>query len=221
MAGRAALGSSSTWLVARIHELEFRAKDYVERQNELIKAEGTVCLEEPVVAQKSALSIPGSDNARLQTSIKQAAVKNLLLPLNGFLDRSDMSHIAKTSSKLLPEHEELNRTDSDTEVEEFCSRTRPLNLSSFRKRKLAFIPGLHITNPKFSRLSSVNCNCKSQKELAPCILCTGQYNSIQSVDPHSVALRDRIAILDPYFHPVLSTEKGKRRELYLLIGYNF
>lgn len=199
---RTKVGSRSTWLLSRVHELEFRIKEYSERYNELVKTEGNVSLEEPSFSLDS-LSIVKSEDTDLQTHAKQMAMKNFFLPLNGFLDRSDASHIARDSFK--PELDSI-KLESDVESE-ICCRTRPLNTNAFRKRKIVVIPGLHATSPKFFRLSTVNCTCNSQNELAPCILCTGQYHSVQSVDPESMALRDRIAILDPYFHPALSTEK--------------
>lgn len=200
---RTKLGSRSTWLLARVHELEFRIKELNEKLHELIEAEGNVCLEEPV--SQNSLAISESE----ETSLKQATARSLLMPLNGFLDHSDTSHVTKSTAESLQlELEDLQRTECNLESET-CCRTRPLNTGAFRKRKIVVIPGLHASNPKFSRLSTVNCNCNSHSDLAPCILCTGQYHSIQSVDPDSMALRDRIAILDPYFHPALSTEKGK------------
>lgn len=202
MVNRTKLGSRSTWLLARIHELEFKIKEFSDSWNELMKMEGNVCLEQPTASLNS--SFPESEGADLQTAV----MKSFLLPLNGFLDRNDASHIARESLQ-----SELGgkKSSESAPVTEVCCRTRPLNTSAFRKRKIVVIPGLHSTNPtKFSRLSTVNCTCNSRSDLAPCILCTGQYHNVQSVDPESMALRDRIAILDPYFHPILSTEKGKK-----------
>lgn len=207
MTERTKLGSTSTWLLARVHELEFRIKEYSERWNELVKSEGSVSLEMPVTSLNSS-SILESEETNF--SAKQTAIKNFLLPLNGFFDRCDSSHIARSTSResCQPELDSEMSTDTDTEVET-CCRVQPLNRAAFRKRKVVFIPGIHATNPKFPRMSTVNCTCNSQNDIAPCILCTGQYHSTQSVDPDSMALRDRISILDSYFHPALSAERGK------------
>lgn len=210
MVNRTKLGSRSTWLLARIHELEFKIKEFSDSWNELMKMEGNVCLEQPTASLNSS-SFPESEGADLQTAV----MKSFLLPLNGFLDRNDASHIARES--LQSELGSKKSSESDL-VTEMCCRTQPLDTSVFRKRKIVVISGLHNTNPtKFSRLSTVNCTCNSRSDLAPCILCTGQYHNVQSVDPESMALRDRIAILDPYFHPILSTEKGK----FYLCALNF
>ncbi|KAG8282806.1 histone H4-K16 acetylation [Homalodisca vitripennis] len=82
-------------------------------------------------------------------------------------------------------------------------RTRPLMRSSFRKRKLFRTSGLHLTSKKIAKASTVHCGC--HPPLPSCVLCTGRPDPTQ---PHEdidlLTLNERIALLDPAFHPVLS-----------------
>lgn len=237
---RMKLAARSTWLLFRINELKFRIKEYEDRWRELETIEGNVCLEEHSIflntssnlesgtgtssssesktctssSLKSGLNTSNTDSG---TSL-QTVMKNFILPLNGFLDHSDVPYEEEESSqppdgKTITVFNNVKSSESDKET---CARARLLNTASFRKRRLVGIPGLHKTSSKFSRLSTLNCVCSSQNKLAPCILCTGQYHSVQTVDPESMTIQDRVAILEPYFHSSLSAEEGKFfKDLYL------
>lgn len=81
-----------------------------------------------------------------------------------------------------------------------ASRCRPVR--SYRKRKLLRTAGLHNVSRKAARLSTVKCQC--YPPISSCPMCGGRYNNVQRIDVDSFPLQDRVAILDPAFHPVLS-----------------
>lgn len=88
-------------------------------------------------------------------------------------------------------------------------RTRPFLRSSFRKRKLLRTAGLHLTSKRAAKSSTVQCGC--HPPLPSCVLCTGRPNpTLPRQDNDLLTVNERIALLDPAFHPVLSLPRGKR-----------
>lgn len=81
-----------------------------------------------------------------------------------------------------------------------ASRCRPVR--SYRKRKLLRTVGLHTISRKAARLSTVKCQC--YPPISSCPMCGGRYNNVQRIDVDCSPLPDRVALLDPAFHPVLS-----------------
>ncbi|XP_054265677.1 KAT8 regulatory NSL complex subunit 1 isoform X2 [Macrosteles quadrilineatus] len=82
-------------------------------------------------------------------------------------------------------------------------RTRPLKRTSFLKRKVLRTAGLHLTSKKAAKQSTIHCGC--QPPLPSCALCTGRTNPTQPrEDLDLLTLNERIAMVDPAFHPVLS-----------------
>lgn len=83
------------------------------------------------------------------------------------------------------------------------SRTRPLVRSLFGKRKLLYMEGLHNVSKKAARPATLRCGCRPPDP--PCALCTGRADPTHPRDhPDLLTVNERIALLDPAFHPVLS-----------------
>ncbi|KAH8359962.1 hypothetical protein KR093_009786 [Drosophila rubida] len=84
-----------------------------------------------------------------------------------------------------------------------CSRTRPLMLSKFRKRKLFQTINMHTISKKAARPSNIKCGC--QWPQVPCTLCTGRPDPTAPRDlPETLMPQNRVALLDASYHPVLS-----------------
>ncbi|KAH7931899.1 hypothetical protein HPB49_025802 [Dermacentor silvarum] len=47
--------------------------------------------------------------------------------------------------------------------------------------------------------------------LAPCLVCGGRYNSVRPLDAELMTRQEKVALLDPGFHPVLSFPSGECR----------
>ncbi|XP_057330219.1 uncharacterized protein LOC130670753 isoform X2 [Microplitis mediator] len=89
------------------------------------------------------------------------------------------------------------------EAEQQSARTRPFVSESYRKRKLFRIDGLHELSKRAARPSTVRCDC--EHVLAPCALCTGRVDPMQPQEPFDqLSVSERIAMVDPCYHPVLS-----------------
>lgn len=171
-----------------------------------------------------------SENPTIEVAKKRGTSSFENKQVNGFVDSSVM---AKNKSEhgttvpliscpnssplhplvltpVIPFSQFKNASDSKTKKEtpsfvgSTCqaSRTRPL--MNFNKRKIFKISDLHQTSRKASRLSSVRCACSCQREMLPCIVCGGLFNNTQSFDPNTTPISERIALLDPSFHQVLS-----------------
>lgn len=108
------------------------------------------------------------------------------------------------SVELPPEAE----IDQQPPAEWLCSRTRPLVLSEFRKRKLFQTINMHTISKKAARPSNIKCGC--QWPQVPCTLCTGRPDPTAPRDlPETLMPQNRVALLDASYHPVLSFTDGK------------
>lgn len=97
----------------------------------------------------------------------------------------------------------------DTCPEFQCARTRPL--VNFKKRKLLQVSGLHVISKRAARPSTMRCGCVgSAYESVSCALCTGRTDPTHPRDsPDTLGRAERVALLDPSFHPVFSFSEGE------------
>lgn len=127
--------------------------------------------------------------------------------LNGFIDTGQRNGtcLGPTGSNNGTNHSTPHADSPITDVT--CQAARCLPVKSYRKRKLLRTAGLHQVSRKAARLSTVRCSC--YPPIVPCALCAGRYNNNQTIDADVMSLPDRVALLDPAFHPVLSFSQGK------------
>ncbi|KAH0952245.1 hypothetical protein HN011_003549 [Eciton burchellii] len=84
-----------------------------------------------------------------------------------------------------------------------ASRTRPFLWNFYRKRKLLQVDKLHEVSKRAAKASTVRCNC--DQVLPACALCTGRLDPMQPQEPiEQLSVQERVALVDPSFHPVLS-----------------
>ncbi|KAH8311592.1 hypothetical protein KR044_007118 [Drosophila immigrans] len=103
--------------------------------------------------------------------------------------------------ELLPTQSTADLTEQSADW--LCSRTRPLMLSDFRKRKLFQTINMHTISKKAARPSNIKCGC--QWPQVPCTLCTGRPDPTAPRDlPETLMPQNRVALLDASYHPVLS-----------------
>lgn len=102
-------------------------------------------------------------------------------------------------------------------IEHQCARTRPLS-SNFRKRKLVQIGGLHAVSKKAARPSTLRCGCTFP--WTPCAVCTGRTDPTHPRDlAESLSKGEKIALLDPGFHPVISMPEGRIKNMFQIVLY--
>ncbi len=88
-----------------------------------------------------------------------------------------------------------------------CQAARCRPVRSYGKRKLLRSRGVHQLQRKAARLSTVRCQCFPP--VAPCAMCGSRVNNTQTVEPETMSLAERVALLDASFHPVLSFTHGQ------------
>ncbi|KAL4228746.1 histone H4-K16 acetylation [Mactra antiquata] len=144
------------------------------------------------------------------TSIDQITDKDNKKPLNGFVDGSsnNVSHLQHPM--LISPHTQGSGDCSSANVSPkfgepldvtcVAARCRPVRF--YRKRKLLYTAGLHQINNKAARLSSVKCQC--YPPVMSCPMCGGRYNNVQKLDAEGMPIMEKVSLLDPAFHPVLS-----------------
>lgn len=89
--------------------------------------------------------------------------------------------------------------------EDSCSRTVPLNKDFRRRRLIKASQILSDSNKKLVKFSHVPCICSSLPQtVAPCLSCNGRYNYLKQIEGENAPIPERISLLDPCCHPVLS-----------------
>ena len=111
----------------------------------------------------------------------------------------------------LPVHEPTSSTIEDDAT---CVAARCRPIKTCYKRKLLYTAGIHQRNRKAARLSSVCCHC--HPPALSCALCSGRHNHMKTVDPCSMSFQERMSLLSPTYHPVLSVPQGMYRLFYCL-----
>ncbi|XP_058129400.1 uncharacterized protein LOC131284800 [Anopheles ziemanni] len=206
---RAAVASRWTWLVARIADLEYRIRQHSEVLNKIRAKKGPVVLEEPPVAASSSSTAVGSNPEDPQQQPPQS--------INGY--RGQLPG-GSSSSKPLDTSDPAAATtvapatDDEDDLMASCSRAKPYCRLRFRKRKLLPTNNLHVISKRAARPSNFKCGC--QWPLNPCALCTGRLDPTAPRDPlDTMPFAERVALLDPCFHSVLSFPEDISHSVHL------
>lgn len=89
--------------------------------------------------------------------------------------------------------------------ENSCSRSVPISKDFRRRRLIKSSQILTDSNKKLVKFSHVPCICSSLPQtVAPCLSCNGRYNYLRQLEEENAPLTERISLLDPCCHPVLS-----------------
>ncbi|KAJ8982338.1 hypothetical protein NQ317_009454 [Molorchus minor] len=196
---RASIAARWTWLQAQIADLEYRIRQHTDLHKQIRGSKGAVQLIGPSPPSPTAIpSSPTTVNGyrgQLPGSLSFAAKS---------ADADDASSV-KTAPDGTP-------SGAGTCSDYQCARTRPL--ANFRKRKLLQIAGLHAVSKKAARPSTMRCGCVPVS--APCALCTGRTDPTHPRDPPDTLSRsERVALLDPAFHPVFSLPEDTSQNIHL------
>lgn len=218
---RAAVASRWTWLQAQISDLEYRIRQHNELHRQIRACKGAVALADAVSDHRS----PPPEQQEHVDVADDAVSPSAVNGYRGQLPGATTSPAAKPGDAeqvckqfLIAAHNFLtgnslfqavhNGTMSNNSYT--SARTRPLNRTTFRKRKLIQTTGLHALSKKAGRPSNIRCGCVDP--VVPCALCTGRADPTFPRDmPEQLTVPERIALLDPGFHPVLSFPDGKKQ----------
>lgn len=183
---RAGVASRWTWLQAQISDLEYRIRQHNEIHRQIRAAKGPVTLSEQHISTTS-------------SALTSAVTRNNHMVVNGF---HGLLPGGGTSGKPVSDEVVNGNLQSGCGPTTSCARVRPLVRGTFRKRKLLQTSGLHLVSKKAARASTVRCGCRPP--LPTCALCTGRLDPMVPQQPDLVTIPERIALLNPTFHPVLS-----------------
>lgn len=231
---RAAIVARWTWLQAQVSDLEYRIRQQSEIFKTIRSSKGVVTLcEAPLSlgpggdASNSRLleSSPATVaslmiNVNKQASRLSHSLGNCLSPntgsasekfnskdgkpLNGVVDRSHSGCTPlATAGSIATDSGSSNVSPllgQPLDISCVAARCRPVRF--YRKRKLLHTSGLHQVSHKAARLSSVQCAC--YPPVMPCPMCGGRYNNTQKLDAECMPIMEKVSLLDPSFHPVLS-----------------
>ena len=204
---RSRIAAKWTWLQAQVSDLEYRIRQQNDIYRQVRQSKGVVVLGDP-----PATTVPRKDGKTVEASPlnvsqvisnmdKQAATLTSQLgnvyspavstgPANGLVTPASMS-----SPTDIPE------TDNTC----VAARCRPVK-GPPRQRKLLRTAGLHQCNRKAARLSTVKCGCHPPRP--PCAMCGGRVNNTATLLPYTMPMTEKLALLDPAYHPVLSFSQG-------------
>ncbi|XP_076437508.1 uncharacterized protein LOC143276729 [Babylonia areolata] len=166
----------------------------------IIHQSATKCLS--AAAGSSVLQPPGysahrshaTANNRLTTNVSQKQQQQHANKKEDEDDKKPTDHSASSCTLSV---------DMDLAADPSCRAARCLPLGyPLRKRKLVRTNELDVKSAKAAKLSTVKCHC--HLAMTPCVLCCGKEKSVQTIDPHYMSFEERVALMDPSYHPVLS-----------------
>lgn len=96
-----------------------------------------------------------------------------------------------------------------TDEESTCMRAIPY--ISMKRRKLVRLEStLSVAVKKAIKYSSIQCSCNIYPPyVPPCVICTGRYSYMHSIDTEFMPYYERVSLLDSACHPVLCLPNGK------------
>ncbi|KAF7280354.1 hypothetical protein GWI33_006130 [Rhynchophorus ferrugineus] len=188
---RAAIASRWTWLQSQISDLEYRIRQHTDIHKQIRNEKGSVQLGDGQSGATTETYLGTEGESKIGSTDNVSTVNGYLGQLPGAVGM---------------------RTENDKEDCQQCARTRPL--VNFKKRRLLQVAGLHAVSKKAARPSTVRCSCVPSQE--PCALCTGRIDPTNPRDPpETLGKAEKIALLDPGFHPVLSLPEDCSETLHL------
>uniref|UniRef100_T1IZF2 Uncharacterized protein n=1 Tax=Strigamia maritima TaxID=126957 RepID=T1IZF2_STRMM len=201
---RSAVACRWTWLQAQVSDLEYRIRQQNDTYRKLRNSKSPVQLEpqpannHPTIRACLA-QLPPSRLGQTKSPETPAVVVPLNNSrVNGFVGKN--SSPGETAPPVTNGDVENNADDAT------CTASRTRALTQFRKRKLVDARGLDCRSEKAAKLSTVRCSCFSVP-VAPCVICGGRVNNTMKLEADAMPLEERVALLDPSFHPVLSFEQ--------------
>ncbi|XP_042330704.1 KAT8 regulatory NSL complex subunit 1-like isoform X2 [Sceloporus undulatus] len=112
--------------------------------------------------------------------------------------------------RILKKPKQLNSTLPPSSLDNSCVAARIRPICRYRKRRLVRVSAVSHLSRKPQKPLSMKCNCEQPKS---CILCECKA-SVQTIDPETMSLEERVALLDSGFHPILSFSHGNPLHLH-------
>ena len=209
---RAEIVSRWTWLQAQVSDLEYRIRQQTEAYKRIKASKGSVVLKD-CSTRTASEGCEKNDFLSKGTKRPLDAIDDIQLPTTSNPDvtvPNNMDSSKPSFSSTNGGHDNLTvdkklKLDTAMPVDLTCRAARCMALNSFQRRTVLRSLGLHQGARKAAQLSTVRCSCYSP--ITPCMLCTGRYNNAMKPEPQTTQ-QERISLLDPSYHPVLSFPQG-------------
>ncbi|CAI5789299.1 Hypothetical predicted protein [Podarcis lilfordi] len=116
------------------------------------------------------------------------------------------------ANRILTKPKQLNNSLPATlsSLDNSCVAARIRPICRYRKRRLVRVSAVSHLSRKPQKPLSMKCNCERPNS---CILCDCKA-SVQTIDPETMSLEERVALLDSGFHPILSFSHGNPLHLH-------
>ncbi|XP_028605798.2 KAT8 regulatory NSL complex subunit 1-like isoform X2 [Podarcis muralis] len=116
------------------------------------------------------------------------------------------------ANRILKKPKQLNNSLPATlsSLDNSCVAARIRPICRYRKRRLVRVSAVSHLSRKPQKPLSMKCNCERPNS---CILCDCKA-SVQTIDPETMSLEERVALLDSGFHPILSFSHGNPLHLH-------
>ncbi|KAJ7322566.1 hypothetical protein JRQ81_018853 [Phrynocephalus forsythii] len=101
-------------------------------------------------------------------------------------------------------------TTTTTAFDNSCVAARIRPICRYRKRRLVRVSAISHLSRKLQRPLSLKCHCEQPNS---CILCDCKA-PVRTIDPETMSLQERVALLDSGFHPILSFSHGNPLHLH-------
>lgn len=129
---------------------------------------------------------------------------NTCPPSNNSQDGVDADRILRKPKQL------NNSLPAASSLDNSCVAARIRPVCKYRKRRLVRVNTVSHLSRKPQKPLTMRCSCELPNS---CILCDCKA-SIQTIDPETMSLEERVAILDSGFHPILSFSHGNPLHLH-------
>ncbi|XP_063003650.1 KAT8 regulatory NSL complex subunit 1-like [Elgaria multicarinata webbii] len=116
------------------------------------------------------------------------------------------------ADRLLKKPKQLNSSlpAAPSALDNSCVAARIRPICRYRKRRLVRVNTVSHLSRKPQKPLNMKCNCERPNS---CILCDCKA-SVQTIDPETMSLEERVALLDSGFHPILSFSHGSPLHLH-------
>lgn len=205
-ADRGSIASKWTWLRSQVIDIERRIRRCEETYKTVRGKKMAIRLNEQRHGndQNVLVSLASQGLINHETDIVASKLNhcndkestNALSSINNF--------VSKTSTNLFEKDLLLNMKKSTIKSQmndiDTCTAARTRSVKEWRKRKLFHLSKLERSN------SSLLCSCEDL--CMPCVLCRQSPPSLPKMMPKQ-SMKDRVALVDLAFHPVLSFDNGE------------
>jgi len=184
------IASRWTWLQAQVSDIEYKIRQQSDIYRQLRQLKGAA------ISYRSC-------QADVPMQTMSAAGQKSWIDNGGSDVRSDCGSNSETASSSDAERSSAVNYDAT------CRAARCSAVRSCRQRRLlrSVATILHVANQrKAIAPSTLRCTA-CYPPATPCALCSGRLNHVLRVGSHQ-SVHERIALLDPAFHPVLSFPQG-------------